>query len=162
MLLNISLVIAVPSSCYIPLSALSSSYLSRISRFISVGKKMSCGEISDFCKELEQFMKFYRNLCPFCSKFVWRKICVEKISAEKKWQIWGLSETTKHPRTYDHIIVFQNTVVIVVLPNLMQMLCRPYSCNSIFLGTLWNGGISEIVMRASQQMWFPTWEWIPN
>ena len=51
---------------------------------------MSCGEISDFCKELEQFMKFYRNLCPFCSKFVWRKICVEKIPVEKndKYEVW--------------------------------------------------------------------------
>ena len=66
------------------------SYLSRISRIISVEKNLSCGEISDFCKEFEQFMEFYRNLCRFCSKFVWRKICVEKISVEKKWQIWGL------------------------------------------------------------------------
>ena len=64
-----------------------SSYLPQISRFISVEKKLSCGEISDFCK---QFMEYYRNLCRFCSKFVWRKICVEKISVEKKWQIWGL------------------------------------------------------------------------
>ena len=60
------------------------SYLSRISRIISVEKNLSCGEISDFCKEFEQFMEFYRNLCRFCSKFVWRKICVEKISVEKK------------------------------------------------------------------------------
>ena len=41
-----------------------------------------CGEISDFCKEFEQFMAFYRNLCRFGSKFVWRKLCVEKISVE--------------------------------------------------------------------------------
>ena len=34
---------------------------------------MSCGEISDFCKEFAQFMEFYRNLCHICSKFVWRK-----------------------------------------------------------------------------------------
>ena len=60
------------------------SYLSRISRIISVEKILSCGEISDFCKEFEQFMEFHRNLCRFCSKFVWRKICVEKISVEKK------------------------------------------------------------------------------
>ena len=59
------------------------------------------------------------------------------------------TETIQHPRTYDHITVLS---AFVVLPNFMQMLCRPYSCNSIFLGTLWNGGISEIVMRASQQM----------
>ena len=66
------------------------SYLSQISQIISVEKNLSCGEISDFCKEFEQFMEFYRNLCRFCSKFVWRKICVEKICVEKKWQIWGL------------------------------------------------------------------------
>ena len=55
-----------------------------ISLTLSVEKNLSCGEISDFCKEFEQFMEFYRNLCRFCSKFVWRKICVEKISVEKK------------------------------------------------------------------------------
>ena len=36
-------------------------------------KIQSCGEISDFCKDFEQFMAFYRNLCRFCSKSVWRK-----------------------------------------------------------------------------------------
>ena len=66
------------------------SYLSLISQIISVEKYLSCGEISDFCKEFEHLMEFYRNLCRFCSKFVWRKICVEKISVEKKWQMWGL------------------------------------------------------------------------
>ena len=29
---------------------------------------------------------------PFCSKFMWRKICAEEICVEKKWQIWGLVE----------------------------------------------------------------------
>ena len=48
------------------------SYLSQISQIIFVEKNLSCGEISDFCKEFEQFMEFYRNLCHFCSKFVWR------------------------------------------------------------------------------------------
>ena len=56
------------------------SYLSLISRIISVEKILSCGEISDFCKEFEQLMAFYRNLCRFCSRFVWRKIRVEKSS----------------------------------------------------------------------------------
>ena len=60
------------------------SYLSLISRIVSVEKILSCGEISDFCKEFEQFMEFYRNLWRFCSKFAWRKICVEEISVEKK------------------------------------------------------------------------------
>ena len=60
------------------------SYLSHISQIISVEKILSCGEISDFCKEFEQFMEFYRNFCLFCSKFVWRKICVEKICVDKK------------------------------------------------------------------------------
>ena len=66
-----------------------SSYLSRTSRIISLEKNLSCGEISDFCKEFEQFMAFYRNLCRFCSKFVWRKIFVEKISVgkNKKYEI---------------------------------------------------------------------------
>ena len=50
-----------------------SSYLTEISQIISVGKNLSCGEISDFSKEFEQFMEFYRNLCRFCSKFVRRK-----------------------------------------------------------------------------------------
>ena len=35
-------------------------------------------------------MEFYRTLGCFCSKSMWRKICAEKISVEKKWQIWGL------------------------------------------------------------------------
>ena len=36
-----------------------SSYLSRISRIISVEKNMSHGEISVFYTEIEQFMEFY-------------------------------------------------------------------------------------------------------
>ena len=35
------------------------------------------------------------NLGRFCSKFVWRKICVEKISVEKKWQIRSGSKSKK-------------------------------------------------------------------
>ena len=55
------------------------SYLSRISRIIFVEKKLSCGEISAFYTEFEQFMEFYRSLCCFCSKSVQRKICAEEI-----------------------------------------------------------------------------------
>ena len=51
---------------------------------IFMEKNMSCGEISDFCKEFEQYMTFFRNLCRFGSKFAWRKICVVKICVEKK------------------------------------------------------------------------------
>ena len=51
---------------------------------------MSYGEISAFYTEFEQFMEFYRSLCRFCSKSMWRKICPEKICVDKKWQIWGL------------------------------------------------------------------------
>ena len=51
---------------------------------------MSCGEISAFYTEFEQFMEFYWSLCCFCSQSMWRKICGEKICVEKKWQIWGL------------------------------------------------------------------------
>ena len=60
------------------------SYLSQISQIISMEKNLSCGETSDFCKEFEQIMEFYQNLCRFRSKIVWRKICVKKISVEKK------------------------------------------------------------------------------
>ena len=63
-----------------------SSNLSQISQIISVEKNLSCGEISDFCKEFEQLWSFIESLCRFCSKFVWRQICVEK-----KRQIWGLN-----------------------------------------------------------------------
>ena len=45
-----------------------SSYLSQISPNIFVEKKLSCGEISAFYTEFEQFMEFYRSLCRFCSK----------------------------------------------------------------------------------------------
>ena len=69
-----------------------SSYLPRISRIIFMEKKLSCGEISAFYTEFEQFMEFYRSLCRFCSKSMWRKICAEKISVEKTWQIWGLAQ----------------------------------------------------------------------
>ena len=61
-----------------------SSYLSRISQFIFVEKKLSCGEFWSFYKEFEQFMEFYQSLCRFCAKSMWRKICVEKISVETK------------------------------------------------------------------------------
>ena len=57
-------------------------------------KKLSCGEIWSFYKEFEQFMEFYQSLCRFCSKSMWRKICVEKICVEKKWQIWGLTSSS--------------------------------------------------------------------
>ena len=50
-----------------------SSYLSRISQIIFVEKKLSCGEMSAFHTECEQFMEFYRSLCRFCSKSMWRK-----------------------------------------------------------------------------------------
>ena len=46
-------------------------------------QNLSCEEISDFYKEFEQFMEFYRNLCRFCSKFVCRKICWENLCGEK-------------------------------------------------------------------------------
>ena len=55
------------------------SYLSWISRIISVEKILSCGEFSDFCKEFEQVMAvfieiyavFVLNMCE--EKSVWRK-----------------------------------------------------------------------------------------
>ena len=50
-----------------------SSYLSQISQIISVEKNLSCGEISDFCKEFEKIMEFYRNLDLCGEKSLWRK-----------------------------------------------------------------------------------------
>ena len=48
--------------------------MSQISQIICVKKNLSCGEISDFCKEFEQFMEFYQNLCRLRGeKSVWRK-----------------------------------------------------------------------------------------
>ena len=59
-------------------------YLSRISRIISVEKILSCGEISDFCKEFEQLMEFYRNSCRFVNlcgdKSVGENLCGEKMT----------------------------------------------------------------------------------
>ena len=49
------------------------SYLSQISQIISMEKNLSCGETSDFCKEFEQIMEFYQNLCR-----------MKKISVDKK------------------------------------------------------------------------------
>ena len=37
------------------------SYLSQLSQIIFVEKNLSCGEISDFCREFEQLMEFYRK-----------------------------------------------------------------------------------------------------
>ena len=56
------------------------SYLSHISQIYPTIR----GEICHV-EKFEQFMEFYQILRRFCSKFVWRKICVEK-----KWQTWGL------------------------------------------------------------------------
>ena len=66
------------------------SYLSRISQIIFVETKLSCGEIWSFYKDFEQFVEFYQSFCRFCSQFIWRKICVEKVCVEKKWQKRGL------------------------------------------------------------------------
>ena len=65
------------------LSASQTSYLSQISQIISVERNLSCGEISDFCKEfnnlwsfIEIYAVFVLNLCGEKSawrKSVWRK-----------------------------------------------------------------------------------------
>ena len=46
-------------------------FVTNITNYIC-GENLLCGEISDVCKEFEQFMEFYRNLCGFCSKSLWR------------------------------------------------------------------------------------------
>ena len=72
--------------------------LSQISQIISVEKNLLCGEISDFCKEFEQFMEFYRNLCRLCSKYfvqkkyVWRKSLSRK---NDKYEVWTWSVSDK-------------------------------------------------------------------
>ena len=53
-----------------------SSYLSQISQIYLWRKNLSCGEISDFYKEFEQFMEFLSKFMPFfCSN-----LCGEKLS----------------------------------------------------------------------------------
>ena len=43
-------------------------------------KILSCVEISDFCKEFEQFMAFYRNLCRFVLNLCGENMCGEKMT----------------------------------------------------------------------------------
>ena len=47
-------------------------------------RKLPRGGISAFYTEFEQFMEFYGIFGRFCSKSMWKKICAEKISVEKK------------------------------------------------------------------------------
>ena len=66
----LSIVLAFVTFKIISLSAekvawVQSSYLSRISRIIFVEKKLSCGEISAFYTEFEQFMEFLLKFMPF-------------------------------------------------------------------------------------------------
>ena len=51
------------------------SYLSHISQIISVEEKLSCGEISDFCKDLWSFIEIYAVFVLYLcgEKSVWRK-----------------------------------------------------------------------------------------
>ena len=58
-------------------------FVTDVTDYIPGAKKLSYGEISAFYTEFEQFMEFYRSFGRFCSKSMWRKICVEKISVEK-------------------------------------------------------------------------------
>ena len=56
-------------------------FVTNITNYIC-GEKLSCGEISAFFTEFEKIMEFYRSLCCFCSKSMWRQICAEKICVE--------------------------------------------------------------------------------
>ena len=55
-------------------------------------------------------LEFYRGLGHFCLKYMWRKICAEKICVEKKWQIWGLNKNyagrndMKNEFNQDHVV----------------------------------------------------------
>ena len=56
-----------------------------------------CGEILDFCKEFEQFMTFYRNLCSFCFKFfVDKNPCGENLCGESKTNMRSVQELFIH------------------------------------------------------------------
>ena len=61
-----------------------------------------CGEILDFCKEFEQFMASYRNLCRFCSKFFVDKnpcgenLCGENLCGENKTNMRFVQELFIH------------------------------------------------------------------
>ena len=57
-----------------------SSYLSQISKIISVEKNLSYGEISDFCKEFDKFMEFYRKYAVFALNLCGENLCGEKMT----------------------------------------------------------------------------------
>ena len=83
------------------------------------GEKLSCGEISAFYTEFEQFMEFYQSLCRFCSKSMWRKICVEK-----KWQMWGLilnGALEPDQKAYDENFVI-NMLIFTLFHNMLPSL----------------------------------------
>ena len=81
---------------------------------------MSCGEISDFCKEFEKFMEFYRNLCRFCSKFVWRKSLWRK---NDKYEV--CFKTAKNYGSYMH---YEEKFWIHMS---FDVFCHPYFLTSI-------------------------------
>ena len=64
------------------------SYLSQISQIISVEKNLSCGEISDFCKEFEQFMEFIEIYAVFVLNLCGENLCEEKMTNMRSglWQ----------------------------------------------------------------------------
>ena len=96
-----------------------SSYLSRISQIIW-RKNMSRGEISAFYTDFEQFIEFYRHLCRFCSKSMWRKICVEKIYLEKTKDI-DLPET----KIFSPLVFYS---VFVVFSAFLQLFAYNFPC----------------------------------
>ena len=96
------------------------SYLSRISQIIFVETKLSCGEIWSFYKDFEQFVEFYQSFCRFCSQFLWRKICVEKVCVEKKWQKRGLvldGALEPDQKAYDEYANFDTFPQYVAFPD---------------------------------------------
>ena len=96
-------------------------YLSRISRIIFVGKKLSCGEISaihvwQLWRNLWSFIAIYaifllnllfivcffaKFFCHNLRAFMWRKLSPKSTFVEKKWQIWGLPWTTAFDEVLD-------------------------------------------------------------
>jgi len=121
-----------------------SSYLSKISRFITVEKNQSCGEISDFCKEFVQFMEFDRIYAVFVLN-----LCGEKMTNMRSVRIvlatvccrfvsWGLVIKLIFIQTLSLVKIlnwsqarFWSWSLVIILP---LILCRSYEIQKLGFG----------------------------
>ena len=89
-------------------------------------KKLSCGEISAFYIEFEQFMEFYRSLCRFYSKSMWRKICAEKnLYGEKMTKMRSAQALTETKLTIQNI-----TQLLLMPPTRAETKLVTMQCNN--------------------------------